>query len=507
MYIEYNQFLKLVSEACNMDLENTEKQLSLLIGEINQSLTDGEAYEIEGFGIFSSIGNKLMFNPSNELETEINYKYVGMDPIELDIPEPTFEDPCSEVEDDSITKSFDGLTEEAIIDPLLVSNENSEADGIDASKGKIDIDDDLGDVFADPFEQNNEDNVAKEIASIMEEIFVEEEQPSLNNEQVNFDTVEDDSNKEPGAERLNQLLNEKENYEDLSDINTLDDDTFEHNHTEENIIGIEDPKTEKEDTSEFDDPFLSIQDEQFDESPDQLEDIIDNNTLPVIRNTHTDILNSDQSKTKAHHKQKNKIKEVHNTSNRKKKHHLPVWFWLITILVLSNGLIFGLTFLKVIDLPFINFEKNNSDVSMVEQTPLVQQTDEDKIPRNVTTSSNNREIEAEQVTEPAVQENESIVSTSSPDRRYGLTGEVTELGNDGYTIVLFTLKNKNNAINEVQKLVNAGYRAFLTPIRNERIGIMYRVSLGQFSSLFNAAIASAEAENLLPENYIIKKIN
>ena len=52
MYVEYNQFLKLVSEACNMDLENTEKQLSLLIGEINQSLTDGEAYEIEGFGIF-----------------------------------------------------------------------------------------------------------------------------------------------------------------------------------------------------------------------------------------------------------------------------------------------------------------------------------------------------------------------------------------------------------------------------------------------------------------------
>ena len=69
MYIEHKQFLKLVSEACNMDLENTEKQLLQLVDEINQSLIDGEAYEIEGFGIFSSIVNKLMFIPSNELET------------------------------------------------------------------------------------------------------------------------------------------------------------------------------------------------------------------------------------------------------------------------------------------------------------------------------------------------------------------------------------------------------------------------------------------------------
>lgn len=487
MHIAHNQFLKLVSEACNLDLENTEKQLVQLVGEINQSLTGGEAYEIEGFGSFSSLGNKVMFIPSVELETEINYKYVGMQPIELDILEPTFEDPFIADDDDSITEpldsKFDGLVDDKIIAPLLVSNKNLEAEGMDASKGKIDIDDDLGDDFADPFEQNNEDKVGKEIASIMEEIILEEE------------------------EHLDQLLNEEESYGDLSDINAPDDDIFEHNHAEENTIDSEDSKTDREDITDFDDPFLSIQDEPFDESPDQLEDIIDDNILPVIRNTHTDDSNSDQSKTKAHHNQKNKIKEVHNTSNRKKKRHLSVWFWLITLLVLSNGLIFGLTFLKVIDLPFINFEKNNSDVSMVEQTPLVQQTDEDKIPENVTTSSNNREIEAEQVTEPAVQENESIVSISSPDRHYGLTGEVTELGNDGYTIVLFTLKNKNNAINEVQKLVNAGYRAFLTPIRNERIGIMYRVSLGQFSSLFNAAIASAEVENLLPENYIIKKIN
>lgn len=540
MHIEHNQFLKLVSEACKMDLENTEKQLLQLVDEINQSLIDGEAYEIEGFGIFSSIGNTLMFIPSNELETEINYKYVGMEPIELGIPEPTVEDPFNEVEDNSITTSFDGLIEEDIIDPILVSSENleselsveqdeedeyaerlfaslkgedyeaplEEADGIDTSKGKTD---DLGDIFADPFEENNDDDLGEEIASIMEDITVEEEEPSLNNEQVNFDTIKDGPNEESSIEHLDQLLDKEDSYEDLSDINTLDDDPFEHNHAEENIIGIEDPKIEKEDTSEFDDPFLSIQDEPFHESPDQLEDTINDDVFPVIRNTHTDDANMDQSKAKENDKQQNKKRELVNTSNRKrkelKKKQVSVWFWLCTILILSSGLIFGLTFFNVINVPFISFEKNNSDALILDRTPKLPPIDENKVSENITMSSNNGEIEAEQVTEPVVQENESNVSASLTRSRYGLMGELAESGNDGYTIVLYTLRNQNNATNEVQKLVNAGYRAFQTPITNERIGIMHRVSLGQFRSLVEAAIVAEEIENLLPQNYIIQKIN
>ena len=144
---------------------------------------------------------------------------------------------------------------------------------------------------------------------------------------------------------------------------------------------------------------------------------------------------------------------------------------------------------------------------IVNPTPKVPPIDENKVSKNIIMSSNNGEIEAEQVTEPVVQENESNVSTSLTRSRYGLMGELTELANDDYTIILFTLRNQNNANNEVQKLVNAGYRAFLTPITNERIGIMYRVSLGQFRSLVDAEIAAEEVENLLPENYIIQKIN
>ena len=60
MHIEHKQFLDLIAEASGMDLEKAEKQLSELVNEIKQSLGEGEAYEIEGFGIFSSLGNRVM---------------------------------------------------------------------------------------------------------------------------------------------------------------------------------------------------------------------------------------------------------------------------------------------------------------------------------------------------------------------------------------------------------------------------------------------------------------
>ena len=109
----------------------------------------------------------------------------------------------------------------------------------------------MSDVFDDPFEENNDDDLGEEIASIMEDNIVEQEESSLKIEQVDIDTTEDDANEEPSPEHLAELLDEEESYADLSDINVQDDDTFEHNHSEENIIGIEDLKTEKENISDL----------------------------------------------------------------------------------------------------------------------------------------------------------------------------------------------------------------------------------------------------------------
>lgn len=107
MHIDHQQLLDLLAEASGLDAETTEKQLNELIADIKQSLSDDEAYEIEGFGIFSSLGNRIMFIPSKELETEINFKYVGMEPIELDEPAPSFDDPFEGLDDESGAEEID----------------------------------------------------------------------------------------------------------------------------------------------------------------------------------------------------------------------------------------------------------------------------------------------------------------------------------------------------------------------------------------------------------------
>lgn len=48
-----------------------------------------------------------MFIPSKELETEINFKYVGMEPIELDEPAPSFDDPFEGLDDESGAEEID----------------------------------------------------------------------------------------------------------------------------------------------------------------------------------------------------------------------------------------------------------------------------------------------------------------------------------------------------------------------------------------------------------------
>src|SRR5690554_3432931 len=88
MHIDHAKLVELISEASGIEPENVEKQLSELIQEIQNALKEGDAYEVEGFGIFSGLGNNIIFIPSDELSTEINYKYVGMEPIELDTPAP-----------------------------------------------------------------------------------------------------------------------------------------------------------------------------------------------------------------------------------------------------------------------------------------------------------------------------------------------------------------------------------------------------------------------------------
>lgn len=83
MTIDREQLVELLVEKTGMEQQAVEKQLSELVVHIRGAAEQGKKYEIEGFGTFSIRDDKLHFDAADELKTEINQKYAGMEPIEL----------------------------------------------------------------------------------------------------------------------------------------------------------------------------------------------------------------------------------------------------------------------------------------------------------------------------------------------------------------------------------------------------------------------------------------
>ena len=90
--------------------------------------------------------------------------------------------------------------------------------------------------------------------------------------------------------------------------------------------------------------------------------------------------------------------------------------------------------------------------------------------------------------------------------RYGLMGEVDTRANDGYTLVLFSLSNRQSAMEKYELYRTAGYRSLLSPVNSSRFGLMWRVSIGQFSTVEQALEVAKELPKEIIEDYFITKI-
>ena len=90
--------------------------------------------------------------------------------------------------------------------------------------------------------------------------------------------------------------------------------------------------------------------------------------------------------------------------------------------------------------------------------------------------------------------------------KYGLMGVVDSRANDGYTLVLFSLSNRQNAMEKYQLYKDQGYRSLISPVNSERYGLMWRVSIGQFATVNDALSAASELPNDLSNDYFITKI-
>lgn len=87
MKIDKQKLIDLLAKKAEMDPKAVETQLNQLAARIQDAAEKGKALEIKGFGMFYfSEEGDLKFDPSEELQTEVNYKYAGMKPVEIKKP-------------------------------------------------------------------------------------------------------------------------------------------------------------------------------------------------------------------------------------------------------------------------------------------------------------------------------------------------------------------------------------------------------------------------------------
>ena len=108
------------------------------------------------------------------------------------------------------------------------------------------------------------------------------------------------------------------------------------------------------------------------------------------------------------------------------------------------------------------------------------------------------------VSAPIMAKNVAEIPVDQP--RYGLMGEVDTRANDGYTMVLFSLSNRQSAMEKYELYRSAGYRSLLSPVNSSRFGLMWRVSIGQFSTVEQALEVAKELPKETIKDYFITKI-
>ncbi|MEX0593560.1 MAG: SPOR domain-containing protein [Balneolaceae bacterium] len=80
--MEYNELIGEIVRKSGLTEEDVREQIRQLVDQIEETAEAGKALEIRGMGMFYlSAKGELVFDASDELAMEINYRYAGMEPV------------------------------------------------------------------------------------------------------------------------------------------------------------------------------------------------------------------------------------------------------------------------------------------------------------------------------------------------------------------------------------------------------------------------------------------
>ncbi|WP_069131621.1 SPOR domain-containing protein [Rhodohalobacter halophilus] len=468
MKIDRAKLIELLVENTGMAADEIDSQLKQLIDRILDAAERGKALEIKEFGMFYfDESGDLKFDPSDELSTEINFKYAGMEPVELKPPRSGSDDEDEQSDEPAGTATGEDLDEIFGLDdrddePIEDDAEGPDGGALISPPDKVDRDVDpfsglLGDASS---KLKGADKPEGESAEEPEEAGKEEEDP--------FSFILEDEPEEPQSELDTEESDDLDDTEVEDDEPLFDLDDEVEVESDEPPFALDDEDESDEDSEEFFDPFSETDKEE---------------PVPMAE----DSAEEEEPVTKSSTYKK-----------PKKKERDPI------MLVISIGLIVIVIVAALFIIP--DLFDSSDDVS---QQPQPQAQEEAAPPISESPAV---EEENQAVLTPVEPEEGSEVTDDEPQAEetldqpvYGLMGDLVDSANNGYSIVLHSLQSEDRAREQAASLAADGYRVLVSP-RSVSGETVWRVSVGQFETLQNAQAAAAELPSPYSSNNFIQRI-
>lgn len=409
MKIDKKKLIELLADKTGMEKPEIESQLKELIQRIIDAAERGKALEIKEFGLFYfDVDGDLKFDPSKELSTEINFKYAGMDPIELSSARRT---------------------------PEAADEESSESD-----------------TEPEPEEEKEEPEFAPE---------------STKKTEPESEAKDENPPEEKGAEKEAEKSEEQDKEETVEVSDDEETEPFEDYAPRE------------------DDPFGGL----LGDASKKMSETEEEDEEPVKPE-------SKQGKKPAATKKQDKKPSKTVVNKQKKMDPAMIIIGVIIVFVLFIGGYFIIG----------NMSSQSGNGGATEDqtasagTSQPQQIDAPAVTPEVVEPDEEEEV----LNEPDGSQAENS-EESNDQPTYGLTGRLVDTANNGFSIVVHSLRREANAREVAASLSEEGYRVLVSS-RSVSGETVWRVGLGQFSTIADAQEAAQELPEPLSTNNFIQRI-
>ena len=435
--------IQIVAEELSISEEESQKLLAEFTAHLNNELNNTNAVQLPGLGILKKDVSAFSLELDPSFAIEINFKYAGMQPI-------------------------------VVSDDINVGIEEAEEPDVEG-------------VDTEGTEEKLEINEASE------------------------------ADQEPGVEQKPEIEEEPE----VESESTADIQPDEEPEVEEKRGVDEEPEVESESTADIQpDEEPEVEEEPGVEEKNEIDEGSEADEKPNLEPELDEEAKARIAKRTA---------SLRNPKKTKKRNLTPLYvgIGIVFIAAMIAGWQFYLK--PILEEPAMLVGNSNNEPSNIatskslsssqeeqQRSTAVDDIKNDSAVEDSTSMATNREIISDQENNSLSTNLDSVVSapimakgaTEIPAGQplYGLLGEVDRRANDGYTLVLFSLSNRQSAMEKYEQYIIAGYRSLLSPVNSDRYGLMWRVSIGQFATVEQALEVANELPKELIEDYFITKI-